>query len=70
MEPLTERQPQVLEFAEDHVRRNGSPPPLPEIGKVPGKHLWAKGGVAATDLTLLDGLVATFLSEVPQQAGP
>jgi hypothetical protein len=70
MEPLTERQPQVLEFAEDHVRRSGFPPALRQIGKARGRHLWARGCVATTDLSLLDGLVATFLGEVPQQAEP
>jgi hypothetical protein len=69
MEPLTERQPQVLEFAEDHGRRSGFRPTLRQIGKAFGRHLWARGCAATTDLTLFDGLVATFLGEVPQQAG-
>lgn len=43
---------------------------LPNLPQFPGRHLWAKGYVATTDLTLLDGLVAAFLSDAPGQAGP
>jgi REP element-mobilizing transposase RayT len=43
---------------------------LRRLSDFPGKHLWAKGYVATTDLTLLDGLVATLLSGLPKRAEP